>query len=1180
MFPCQICSHNCATIVSYVRHMKIHKNTPNLTFKCVLPDCSKTFRNFSTFKCHTYRHRVSRHVVSPTLHGVELSCHVDFCSARCETLTTFYSHLKTHIREGKTVVCPYRHCSKSFTVLSTFTSHMSRAHKNVAEKNLSESIVNPGVSNEGKQDGSDMQIDHPSDSGDELDIYPETANESQFFKNVALFYLKLQAKFLLPSSLIQTIIEDFQEIHDISQSHLLFKLKEKLMTLGISEADTNNVIEVIKTEDLFRTCNTQPLKTDQKRKTVFKNSFNHVEPVQICLGQNEAGKECFAQYVPIKQTIASLFCCESVQEQYKQMHSSSGSKDVLKDVWDGKNMAENELFHTEGSSLGLILYQDAFEVVNPLGSGRKKHKILAMYLTLADLMPHNRSSTDQMQLVLLCKEHDFKYFGQDLVMGTLVNDLKELEVNGVTLSDGKVYKGTVCAIAGDNLGSHNIGGFVENFSRSSHFCRYCDISREAFHADPLIQATKRTVQSYNSHVQSSEGQSTSSGGVKFDSLFNTLKYFHVCQPGLPPCIGHDLFEGIVSSDLALYIFHLVKVDKVFSYLELNRRINQFKYLGRDANNKPCEVNPEGGKLGGHAVQNWCLLRMLPALIGDKIKNPGDNKVWQLVLQLREVVDLICAPAISNGQIAYLRVLIDEYLHYRVQTFPDNPLKPKHHYVSHYPELIIQFGPLIRLWTLRFESKHTYFKHEEIKEIICKTLPNLSQETQLQIISKLQSSGLESKEDLKYVQQEDIADLLPVIQCRKLLDAFKLVIPTSSSLSSSECSLPGSPSPCTLPNSSSSPNSSSIPTCSNRPSTSTPIKKTWPETFQVPWEQMPAAIRTAIANGTRPTPPERRQMVRVLADAMTKYEENPTRAQCLTVVRNIIRQYPKTFADLTSHGSLLCGGYTTLLIQVKNRIENINRDRSFSRHRSSTGKRGPTDTYGCTRFHPEIPPEETCETLEQQRQKLEGIYRQDGAGGAERAEVKHLMELTFSLQRRHINILPPPDIEDLKSKWPFLFLPKYIYAHFQLLTDINVLRSLELGMEECGRTIIEYFREKPTNKEVKRILSNGVDNDLTLRVLQLLMAHFGEDSTGLILLTDVSATAADVETTLSYPASPRLILPEQVAIGGWMITLEGHVISESITPTFATGLAAVFAIYYIFNLQYQHEAACTLEFIQR
>ncbi len=55
---------------------------------------------------------------------------------------------------------------------------------------------------------------------------------------------------------------------------------------------------------------------------------------------------------------------------------------------------------------------------------------------------------------------------------------------------------------------------------------------------------------------------------------------------------------------------------------------------------------------------------------------------------------------------------------------------------------------------------------------------------------------------------------------------------------------------------------------------------------------------------------------------------------------------------------------------------------------------------------------------------------------------------------------------------------------------------------------------------------------------------------------------------------------QVTIGCWMITLEVRVISEGITPTVLTGLAAVFAIYYMLNLQYQEEAACTLEFIQK
>lgn len=37
---------------------------------------------------------------------------------------------------------------------------------------------------------------------------------------------------------------------------------------------------------------------------------------------------------------------------------------------------------------------------------------------------------------------------------------------------------------------------------------------------------------------------------------------------------------------------------------------------------------------------------------------------------------------------------------------------------------------------------------------------------------LQTSGVKSVDDLKYVQQEDLKDLLPVIQQKKLLEAFR------------------------------------------------------------------------------------------------------------------------------------------------------------------------------------------------------------------------------------------------------------------------------------------------------------------------------------------------------------------------------------------------------------------------
>lgn len=82
------------------------------------------------------------------------------------------------------------------------------------------------------------------------------------------------------------------------------------------------------------------------------------------------------------------------------------------------------------------------------------------------------------------------------------------------------------------------------------------------------------------------------------------------------------------------------------------------------------------------------------MMGDWIKTPLIDGVWQLCLKLSEVVDLICAPKIHTNQVAYLKILIEEYLQLRSTLFPGKLLEAKHHYLVHYPELILHFGPLI------------------------------------------------------------------------------------------------------------------------------------------------------------------------------------------------------------------------------------------------------------------------------------------------------------------------------------------------------------------------------------------------------------------------------------------------------------------------------------------------------
>ena len=68
-----------------------------------------------------------------------------------------------------------------------------------------------------------------------------------------------------------------------------------------------------------------------------------------------------------------------------------------------------------------------------------------MYATLGNIHPENRSKIHPMQLVLLVREIDLKYFGQNIVFRAIVDDLKKLEEVGV-LVDDQYVQGTLAMI--------------------------------------------------------------------------------------------------------------------------------------------------------------------------------------------------------------------------------------------------------------------------------------------------------------------------------------------------------------------------------------------------------------------------------------------------------------------------------------------------------------------------------------------------------------------------------------------------------------------------------------------------------------------------------------------------------------------------------------------------------------
>ena len=79
------------------------------------------------------------------------------------------------------------------------------------------------------------------------------------------------------------------------------------------------------------------------------------------------------------------------------------------------------------------------------------------------------------------------------------------------------------------------------------------------------------------------------------------------------------------------------------------------------------------------------------------------------MDLKEVVELWLCSEFTEESIQYLQSKIQDHREMLKEVFPDFKLHPKHHYIEHYPDLVRRFGPLVHLWTMRFEGKHRFFK---------------------------------------------------------------------------------------------------------------------------------------------------------------------------------------------------------------------------------------------------------------------------------------------------------------------------------------------------------------------------------------------------------------------------------------------------------------------------------------
>lgn len=197
-------------------------------------------------------------------------------------------------------------------------------------------------------------------------------------------------------------------------------------------------------------------------------------------------------------------------------------------------------------------------------------------------------------------------------------------------------------------------------------------------------------------------------------FFINFSHFHITQ-NMYCDVMHDMLEGICRYVIIKVLKSLIMTDKLFNLNTMNYRIQFFDYGNSRASNSVPPISETALKkeyLICSASEMKQLLEYLGFMIGDLV--PKDNKTWEIYITLRKIQCLLVKIHITEQNIELLQTLIAQH-HRLYQQLFNEPLKPSLHFLTHYPTVIRNNGPIYAVSCMRMEGKHKEYK--ELAQVI-------------------------------------------------------------------------------------------------------------------------------------------------------------------------------------------------------------------------------------------------------------------------------------------------------------------------------------------------------------------------------------------------------------------------------------------------------------------------------
>lgn len=462
-----------------------------------------------------------------------------------------------------------------------------------------------------------------------------------------------------------------------------------------------------------------------KRKKMAQTNPLYVPTTEVPIGikwktKLDAGKEIPSYH--IKQTTFQLVSiCETVEarfrdEKFKEMyfeynenlkHKCDGS--IFQDFCCGSIYKKHDIFRTK-NTLQIRLAIDDFEPCEALKSKSGIHKMCGIYFQIMNVPECYRSRLDNIYLVALVVVEDTKQklCSYDDVYNCIVNDLRVLETVGVQISPDITLKGTLINISFDNLGGNSVCGITECFIRD-FYCRMCECDLSECAKQVREKSEKMRKESdylkHIEHIKQNEKFSLDDTiGIKKYCVFNGLKYFHIFD-NFSVDVMHDLNEGVIPFFLQHFFQYLIS-SKILRLGAIRGLIRDFDYGFLNRKYKPSKISLIAHTLRQSARQIYCIMIHTPFIFRNYRSKISDD-YWRAMENLLQIMQIIYSSCIRDADIQRLECRIEEYLKFVVDVLNQN-LTPKHHNLTHYPNMIRRVGPLIHFWMMRAEAKHKVF----------------------------------------------------------------------------------------------------------------------------------------------------------------------------------------------------------------------------------------------------------------------------------------------------------------------------------------------------------------------------------------------------------------------------------------------------------------------------------------